>query len=218
MEDYERYLPIRPRILDRVFKEYDIAFSMEGRCSWENYMEYIKIADSIKALISSSYDVEYKLLDAQSFLWILGMDDFVDFKSQGVRSKVKNKKTNAAENAKLVDDLRERAVFKYVEQEKTGEKVLRKKERYVNGNRTYPRNRQTAANALVLAGHKCEMDMSHRSFARKKAIFYIWNHITLCQWHYRMNLRILWIGKRILSAFVVIAIMRFIMEEMQRNL
>ena len=170
MEDYERYLPIRPRILDRVFKEYDIAFSMEGRCSWENYMEYIKIADSIKALISSSYDVEYKLLDAQSFLWILGMDDFVDFKSQEVRSKVKNKKTNAA------------------------------------------------ANALVLAGHKCEMDMSHRSFARKKAIFYIWNHITLCQWHYRMNLRILWIGKRILSAFVVIAIMRFIMEEMQRNL
>lgn len=38
----------------------------------------------------------------------------------------------------------------------------------INGHKTYPRDRQTAINALVHANYECEIDRSHPSFIRKK--------------------------------------------------
>lgn len=40
---------------------------------------------------------------------------------------------------------------------------------YTNGHKTYPRDRQTAINALAHANYECEIDATHPSFIRKKS-------------------------------------------------
>lgn len=40
---------------------------------------------------------------------------------------------------------------------------------YANGHKTYPRDRQTAINALAHANYECEIDATHPSFIRKKS-------------------------------------------------
>lgn len=40
---------------------------------------------------------------------------------------------------------------------------------YTNGHKTYPRDRQTAINALAHANYECEIDINHQTFIRKKS-------------------------------------------------
>jgi len=40
---------------------------------------------------------------------------------------------------------------------------------YIDGHKTYPRNRQIAINALALANYSCEIDANHPSFIRKNS-------------------------------------------------
>lgn len=68
------YLPIAPRTFDSLFKKLNINFSTSGKCSWENYSEYISIITEVKGFLSQKTEHENEdiaLLDAHSFLWII---------------------------------------------------------------------------------------------------------------------------------------------------
>lgn len=40
---------------------------------------------------------------------------------------------------------------------------------YINGRKTYPRDKQTSINALVHANYECEIDCSHPTFIRRNS-------------------------------------------------
>ena len=67
-----RFLPLRPRIFDSIFNILKISLQTEGRCSWDNYNDYINTVDEIRNIMQEYYqEGEVDLLDAHSFLWDL---------------------------------------------------------------------------------------------------------------------------------------------------
>jgi len=170
IKDCERYLPVRSSIMDGVFTELNIPFSMSGKCSWSNYTEYITIANEIRESIKERLHRNCELLDAQSFLWTLGSESFKDYLTKGKHSKLLNKKLNRKEDAWLVQDIKEATdEVSIVEPKDAGKPVKRKQPKYVDGSRTYPRDRKISLNALALAGYKCELDESHESFIKRNS-------------------------------------------------
>ena len=73
--DPSRYLPLRPTIFDKIFQRMEIDLQTAGRCSWENYQEFLStiaaVRDVMREFLKTS-DVD--LLDAHSFLWTINQD------------------------------------------------------------------------------------------------------------------------------------------------
>lgn len=77
---------------------------------------------------------------------------------------------NETEDDELVDELKQ-ANLKNAQDDFQYNGTAKKKQapKYTNGNMTYPRNRQTALNALAHAHYGCEVEVDHPSFIRKKS-------------------------------------------------
>lgn len=77
---------------------------------------------------------------------------------------------NDDEDQSLVDDLKQASLnnsrddFDYEDEAKERSAAI-----YINGHRTYPRDRQTAINALAHAHYLCEIDVNHPTFVRKNS-------------------------------------------------
>lgn len=70
--DPDRYLPMKPSFLDNAFRLLNIDFQATGRCSWENYLEFVQTVSTIKNMMKEYFQKEdIDLLDAHSFLWSL---------------------------------------------------------------------------------------------------------------------------------------------------
>lgn len=70
VENPERYLPLRSSIFDNIFKGLGINFQTVGRCSWENYQEFINVVKEVREIMVDYYgESDIDLLDAHSFLW-----------------------------------------------------------------------------------------------------------------------------------------------------
>lgn len=75
--DPNRYLPLRSSIFDGIFKKLGIDLQTTGRCSWENYQEFLTTLVEIRDVMKDYYQVnDIDLLDAHSFLWTIKMDAF----------------------------------------------------------------------------------------------------------------------------------------------
>ena len=75
LKSKKKYLPIAPTTFDDVFKSLDSAVRTTRKCSWENYTAYINEIRKAQHLLQTKSELtdEYiSLLDAHSFLWILG--------------------------------------------------------------------------------------------------------------------------------------------------
>lgn len=73
------------------------------------------------------------------------------------------------EDNSLIEELKQANVvttepFSYLGEPKEKEAPI-----YTNGHKTYPRDRQTAINALAHANYECEIDINHPTFIRKKS-------------------------------------------------
>ena len=80
VHDPNRYLPLRSSIFDDIFKKLGIDLRTSGRCSWNNYLEYLTTIAAVRDLMKDYYQVDdIDLLDAHSFLWTLNPDG-VDLK------------------------------------------------------------------------------------------------------------------------------------------
>ncbi len=75
--DPSRYLPLRASIFDSIFKKLGIDLQMSGRCTWDNYHEFLKTVASVRDAMIDHYQIEdIDLLDAHSFLWTTNQDVF----------------------------------------------------------------------------------------------------------------------------------------------
>jgi predicted HNH restriction endonuclease len=83
---------------------------------------------------------------------------------------IRNVEIEEQEDYNLVEELKQASLssaeagFRY-----SGKPKKKQPPTYTNGHRTYPRDRQTAINALTHAHYECEIDIEHPSFIRKKS-------------------------------------------------
>jgi len=73
------------------------------------------------------------------------------------------------EDNNLVEELKQANVANAEGFEYSGKPKERSAPVYTNGHKTYPRDRQTAVNALAHANYQCEIDGDHPTFIRKKS-------------------------------------------------
>jgi hypothetical protein len=72
IKDPNRYLPITQERFDEIFELIGIPeFKTSGNASWDNYTEYVGIIKQVREFLKSK-DANTSLLDAHSFLYILG--------------------------------------------------------------------------------------------------------------------------------------------------
>lgn len=72
--DPRSYLPLRSSIFDGIFKNLDINLQTTGRCSWENYQEFLGVVAEVKNIMAEYFgESDIDLLDAHSFLWTLNL-------------------------------------------------------------------------------------------------------------------------------------------------
>ncbi len=89
---------------------------------------------------------------------------------QSVHPDLDDIEINEREDQILIDDLKQTVFpadntkFEYSDQPKKKAVPI-----YTNGHKTYPRDRQTAKNALALADYCCEIDCDHPTFIRKNS-------------------------------------------------
>lgn len=73
--DPSRYLPLRSSIFDGIFKKLGIDLQTSGRCSWDNYQDYLSTVAAVRDALRDYYqNDDIDLLDAHSFLWTLNLD------------------------------------------------------------------------------------------------------------------------------------------------
>jgi len=69
----DRYLPIVPTTFDKIFEKLGVEkYKAYGNCTFENYSEFISIVKEVREYLAAKLDELVTILDAHSFLWILG--------------------------------------------------------------------------------------------------------------------------------------------------
>lgn len=72
IKNKDKFLPISQERFDQIFKQIGLAeFKTSGNGSWENYSEFCAIIKQVQTFLKTK-DPKATLLDAHSFLWILG--------------------------------------------------------------------------------------------------------------------------------------------------
>lgn len=72
IKDSNKYLPISQERFDLIFERLGVSdFRTRNNASWENYIEFCSIIKSVHIFLKEK-DTSASLLDAHSFLWILG--------------------------------------------------------------------------------------------------------------------------------------------------
>lgn len=76
LRDPTRFMPIKPEIFQEAFKALGIDYDLSGRCSWENYTEYLRRLESVQDMLNRQDIVpeikgQVRLIDAHSFCWML---------------------------------------------------------------------------------------------------------------------------------------------------
>ena len=72
LRDGGEYMPVRPTVFPEAFEILDVPLVMRGRCSWENYQEYLnRMREVLRHLRQMELPGVVSLLDAHSFCWML---------------------------------------------------------------------------------------------------------------------------------------------------
>lgn len=89
-KDMTKYMPTSPKNFDRCFRQLNVDFRMSYNCSWENYCEFISIINEIKETLPNYIETshELRLIDAHSFIWIIGEEHFIDWKESSVSADI----------------------------------------------------------------------------------------------------------------------------------
>ena len=113
--DPNRYLPLRPPLFDKIFKKIGIPLETSGRCSWENYQEFLNTVAAVRNVMREYYQQEdVDLLDAHSFLWTLNQDVLNMPKNDTMSVEVATAKEKSVEVGAVVThkDYGEGTIFK----------------------------------------------------------------------------------------------------------
>lgn len=75
VKDKSKYLPVSPGNFEKSLASIGIDYKLSGRCSWDNYLGFIEIVKQVHTVMQMVLqDVEIRLIDAHSFLWVISED------------------------------------------------------------------------------------------------------------------------------------------------
>ncbi len=75
VKDSSRFLPISCGNFEKSLASIGIHYQLSRKCSWENYNGFINIVQEIKNVLQDIIpDVEIRLIDAHTFLWVINED------------------------------------------------------------------------------------------------------------------------------------------------
>ena len=81
IKDSSRFLPVSPRNFEKSFASIGFNYELAYKCSWKNYIGFIKIVREIQEIMQDIiHDVDVRLIDAHSFLWIINEKEFREWK------------------------------------------------------------------------------------------------------------------------------------------
>ncbi len=81
IKDASRFLPVSSGNFERSLASIGIEYPLSGRCGWENYTGFIEIVRYIQAVMQDIIpDVDVRLIDAHSFLWVINEKVFREWK------------------------------------------------------------------------------------------------------------------------------------------
>jgi len=94
LKSKKKYLPIAPNTFDYCFNLLGIDLKTSKKCSWENYMEFLSRVNDVRAFLqlNINFKEEITLLDAHSFLWIIG-SHMKDWNSTDVKFDISKEAT-----------------------------------------------------------------------------------------------------------------------------
>lgn len=73
LRDIDKFTPLRPRGLQAGLTELGINYPLVQQCSWENYAGFLRIVHGLRPMLEMAFDdPRLRLIDAHSFLWVLG--------------------------------------------------------------------------------------------------------------------------------------------------
>lgn len=76
IKDYQRFMPISQSRFDSIFEVLAVEdYKTSGKASWDNYSTYLDLIKQTKDYLRTK-DINTTLLDAHTFLWILGQIHF----------------------------------------------------------------------------------------------------------------------------------------------
>ena len=103
IKDNQRFMPISQSRFDSIFEIFDIYdFKTSGNVSWENYALYLDLIKQTRDFLRTK-DKNTTLLDAHTFLWILGQIHFDIKESEITKSYTKEKEDFEIKNG--VEDI-----------------------------------------------------------------------------------------------------------------
>ena len=81
IKDDTNFLPVSPRHFDEGFASLNIDFKTSHRCSWDNYLAFIKIIKRIYSVMTNVLPMDgvLRLIDAHSFVWIIQQERFINW-------------------------------------------------------------------------------------------------------------------------------------------
>ncbi len=94
IKDPSRFLPISTGHFEKSLRLIGCDYKLSGQCGWDNYIGFIDIIKQVQEeMIRMMPDVEIRLIDAYSFLWVIGEDarptDFLNWKpGKNTRGKI----------------------------------------------------------------------------------------------------------------------------------
>ena len=75
LKNDREYLPISPTNFEHGFRQVGVEFRLSHNCSWANYKQYLQVIGQVKQALEVKLSQNVNLLDAHSFLWVLGYDN-----------------------------------------------------------------------------------------------------------------------------------------------
>jgi len=112
IKDSQRYLPITQERFDQIFELIGLTdFKTSGQASWDNYTEFININKQVRDFLKTK-DPKASLLDAHSFLYILGSQmKKANFVFSSSRTKVNGQTITEPKQEIIPDVVEEQDLF-----------------------------------------------------------------------------------------------------------
>jgi len=72
IKDISRFVPVSPTGIERGLVEIGADLALKGRASWQNYAQLLFRLEAIRSELARQTGGEVRLLDAHSFVWVVG--------------------------------------------------------------------------------------------------------------------------------------------------
>ena len=70
LKDWTRYMPVRTTAFSKAFEQLGMPHAMSGKCSWDNYAEFIVRLKAVQRELTAYGVRGNRLIDAHSFCWL----------------------------------------------------------------------------------------------------------------------------------------------------